>query len=68
MEIPSGKYCDQGQEPNCPFSFCPFSDFRATCVPDVYRGVDFVTMRSKECLTAYPNGAVIEIKAKEKVK
>jgi hypothetical protein len=65
MEIPAGKYCNQGYEPNCPLTPCPFDDYRACGVPDVYKGVDIVSFRSSACLTAYPNGAVITITAKE---
>lgn len=67
MEIPAGKYCNQGYEPNCPFEHCLFDENRPYGVPDVYKGVDIVTSRCPACLAAYPNGATIEIKPKKEV-
>ena len=70
MEIPAGKYCDQGQESNCPLVRCLFwhdVDYPTTCIPDIYRGVDVVTMRCKQCLAAYPNGATVTITPKDVV-
>lgn len=66
MEIPAGKYCNQEQEPNCPFVRCLFlHDVPTTCILDIYRWMDVVTKRCKECLAAYPNGAVVTITPKE---
>ena len=67
MEIPAGKYCDQGQEPNCPLFPCLFDYGSVTCVPDVYRGVDVVTKRCPACLAAYPYGGTVTITPKDAV-
>ena len=71
MEIPAGKWC--GKCPLCQYDnddclyFCNHSKFRShEVLQDELdsKHEDWHPIRCKPCLSAYPNGAVIEIEPK----
>lgn len=72
MEIPAGKWCSKC--PLCHYDnddclyYCNHSKFapHVDHLQDVLdaSGDEWKPIRCKPCLTAYPNGAVIEIKPK----
>jgi hypothetical protein len=74
MEIPAGKWCSKC--PLCHYDnddrlyYCNHSKFapHVDHLQDVLdaSGYEWKSIRCKPCLSAYPNGAVITITAKEK--
>jgi hypothetical protein len=67
MEIPAGKVCDGaiGEGRDRRYWACPFfSDDEGTETCSAF-DVNMYSVKCPACLTAYPNGATIEIKPKE---
>jgi hypothetical protein len=61
MEIPAGRECDENPENVCPF----FQDIDGSGLFCAVFEAGMLGWKCPACLTAYPNGAVITITAKE---